>query len=460
MKHRGHPLRKSRALATLLVALLTAVAGLVPYRAGAQGLPLIRDAEVEHTIRVYATPIFEAADLNPQSIDVFLVRDDSLNAFVAGGQNLFLHTGLLRSAEGPLQVMGVIAHEAGHIAGGHIAGRRQELQSSTAQMIASYVLGLATAVATGRGDAASAVIAAGQGATIAGLLSYTRSQEGAADGAAVKYLERAGYSPRGLVEFMKTLEGQEVLLSGSQDPYLRTHPLTRDRIEFLKQALRESPHADKQAPTRLNKLHRRMLAKLDGFLQPPRRTLREYESDNGVPARYARAIAHYRVPDLDAALPIIDGLIEEFPDDPYFHELKGQMLFEHGRLREALPAYEKAVALEPNSALLRLGLARVQIELNTPDLNQPALENLKQVLAEEPHNAFAWRLRAVAHGRAGDRGLTALSLAEARLAQGNVAEARQQAHRAQSLLDKHTPPWLRAQDIEREATRRIEQRDN
>jgi len=460
MKHRGHPLRKSRALAVLLAALLTAAAVLSPGPAGAQGMPLIRDAEVEHTIRVYATPMFEAAGLNPQSIDVFLVRDDRLNAFVAGGQNLFLHTGLLQSAEGPLQVMGVIAHEAGHIAGGHIAGRRQELQSSTTQMIASYVLGLATAVATGRGDAASAVIAAGQGATIAGLLSYTRSQEGAADGAAVKYLERAGYSPRGLVEFMKTLEGQEVLLSGSQDPYLRTHPLTRDRIEFLQQALRESPHADKAAPTRLNNLHRRMLAKLDGFLQPPRRTLREYEDDDSVPARYARAIAHYRVPDLDAALPIIDGLIEEFPDDPYFHELKGQMLFEHGRLQEALPAYEKAVALEPDSALLRLGLARVQIELNTPDLNQPALENLKQVLAEEPHNAFAWRLRAVAHGRAGDRGLTALSLAEARLTQGNIVEARQQAHRAQSLLEKHTPPWLRAQDIEREATRRIEKRNN
>lgn len=460
MKHRVRPLRKSRASAVVLAVLLIVVAGLLPGRATAQGMPLIRDAEVEHTIREYATPIFEAAGLNPQSIDVFLVRDDSLNAFVAGGQNLFLHTGLLRSATGPLQVMGVIAHEAGHIAGGHIAGRRQELQSSTTQLIASYILGLATAVATGSGDAASAVIAAGQGATIAGLLSYTRSQEGAADGAAVTYLERAGYSPKGLVEFMKTLEGQEVLLSGSQDPYLRTHPLTRDRIEFLRHALRESPYAHKDAPTRLNELHRRMLAKLDGFLQPPRRTLREYEDDDSVPARYARAIAHYRVPDLDAALSIIDGLIAEFPDDPYFHELKGQMLFEHGRLREALPAYEKAVALEPDSALLRLGLARVQIGLNKPDLDQRALENLKQVLAEEPRNAFAWRLRAVAHGRAGDRGLTALALAEARLAQGNVVEARQQALRAQALLDKHTPPWLRAQDIKRVAVRRIEKRNN
>lgn len=457
MKHRVDHLRKSRAPAALLAVLLAVATAVLPGRAAAQGeMSFIRDAEIEHTIREYATPIFEAAGLNPQAINVFLVRDNRLNAFVAGGMNLFIHTGLLQRAEGPLQVMGVIAHESGHIAGGHIAGRRQQLQSSTTEMIASYVLGLATAVATGRGDVGMAVAQAGRGATIAGLLAYTRSQEGAADSAAVTYLERAGYSPKGLMEFMKTLEGQEVLLTDSQDPYLRTHPLTQDRIRFLEQAVKESPYTGEGAPTRLKALHARMVAKLDGFLQPPRRTLEQYEGKNSLAAHYARAIAHYRIPDLEAALPMVDGLIAEYPDDPYFHELKGQMLFEHGRLREALPAYEKAVELAPDSALLRLALGRVQIQLNDPALNQPGLENIKAVLAEEPHNAFAWRLRAIAHGRAGDKGLTALSLAEARLAQGALGEARAQANRAQSLLTKHTPPWLRAQDIEREATRRLE----
>jgi predicted Zn-dependent protease len=445
---------KSRPVAAFFACIITVLAVVMPAPAKAQ--QFIRDAEIEATIRDYARPIFKAADLNADAIDVFLIADKNLNAFVAGGMNMFLHTGLLQRADGPLQVMGVIAHEAGHIAGGHIAGRRQQVRETTPQVIASYVLGLAAAIATGRSDAGLAVAAGGQGAVLSSLLSYTRGQEGAADQAGVSYLNQAGYSPKGLLEFMEILEGQEALLSNNQDPYLRTHPLTRDRINFLKEAVSQSPHSDQGAPTRLRLQHERMVAKLDGFLQAPRETLRDYADDESLSGRYARTIAHYQNADLDKAVSMIDALIAEYPDDPYFHELKGQMLYEHGRIADSLPPYREAVSLEPESALLKLGLARAQVQLNDPDLNAPALDNLEYVLDKEPRNAAAWRLRAIAHGRAGDRGMTAWALAEGRLAQGKLREAIDQSRRALSLLQKHSPHWLRAQDIRHEAERRLD----
>ncbi len=455
VKHKGHTVRKSRAHRRVAASLLALFVLAAPWTAAAQGMRLIRDAEIEATIHDYAEPVFDAAGLNADAIDVYLVANENLNAFVAGGMNMFLHTGLLRRAEGPMQVMGVIAHEAGHIAAGHIAGRGQKMAESTTGMIASYALGLAAALATGRADAGMAVAQAGQGAVIANMLSYTRGQEGAADRAAVTYMNQAGYSPKGLLEFMQILEGQNALLRENQSPYLSTHPLTQNRINFLEKAVQRSPHTGSAPPERLQLEHARMTAKLAGFMQAPAKTLRQYRDVSSVPGRYARAIAHYRDANLDKALSMVNALIGEYPDDPYFRELKGQMLYENGHIADSLPAYEKAVELRPDSALLRLGLARAQVQRNKPSLNDSALAHLRQVLEAEPRNASAWRLRAIAHGRNGNRGESAWALAEARLAQGSPQEAIQQAKRAMALLDKHTPHWLRAQDIKREAERRI-----
>lgn len=450
-------MRKNSLRAGLLAVILAVTASvLVPTLANAQGreLRFVRDAEIEETIRIYSEPMFEAAGLNVESVDVFLINDKSLNAFVAGGMNMFLHTGLLQEADSPLEVMGVIGHEAGHIAGSHIAGRRQQMERSTAQMIASYVIGFGAALATGRADVAMAAITAGQSLSIGDMLAYSRSQEQAADQAGVTYLERAGYSPEGLLEFMSLMEDQEALLSGSQEPYLRTHPLTRERMRFLQQAASESPHKGEPAPERFQKMHDRMHAKLDGFLEAPVRTLRKYEDEDSVPARYARAIAYFRVPMLEKSLPLIEGLIEEHPDDPYFHELKGQMLFQNGRVDDALGPYRRAVDLRPKSPLLRLRLAEVQVQTERDGLNEPVLDNLQIVLAKEPTNATAWRLKAIAHGRMGDIGESALALSESALARGDLGQARQQSARAQQLLDRNSPAWLRAQDIEREVARR------
>lgn len=458
MKGEKRPLRKP--LIPLLCVMLLLLGPLAPQRAAAQQLQLIRDAEIENTIRIYATPLFQAAGLSPQGIKLYLVKDRALNAFVAGGLNMFINTGLLIETKDPGEVIGVIAHETGHIAGGHLARSGAALETTYATLIATYLLSLGAALATGESAAGAAVLSGGQDIALRNLLQYTRTQETSADQAAVGLLKVTQQSPKGLMEFMDSLSGQEVLLTSSQDPYLRTHPLTQDRIDFLRQAMRESPYADKPTDPELIRLHERMRAKLIGFLNPMNQVLRSYpESDTSLPARYARAIAYYRVPDIGKALAETDALLAEHPGDPYFRELKGQMLLEHGRVAESVPEYEAAVRALPASAQIRQALAKAQIALDTREADRAALESLTVTLAEEPNNAGAWRLAAVAYGRLGDQGMTALALAESALARGKYEEARERAAHATGLLPENTASWLRAQDLQNEADRRLKKED-
>ena len=418
---------KASLVAALAGAVFLVLAAVNPGQGEAKSLRFIRDAEVENIIRAYATPLFQAAGLNPRAIDVYLVNDPAINAFVLPGLKMFIHTGLLIRAETPLQVIGVIAHETGHLAAGHTATRGESARRSAQGVIASYVLGLAAAVASGRPELGTAIISGGQDIALKGLLSYTRGQESAADQVAVRLLNGTGQSPRGLIEVLRILRGQEVLLSANQDPYMRSHPLTRDRMAFLEEQVRQSPYGAARANPGFQALHARLRAKLIGFLEPRDRVLRSYPADNAsLPARYARAIANYREANLDAALALI----------------------------EALPAYESAVRLLPDSPQLRLGLAQVQIEANDPALARKALRHLSETLRHEPNNSFAWRLTAIAHGRNGNVGLTALALAESALARGHSQEARQQAARAQNILAQDSASWLRASDIEKTAIRR------
>lgn len=456
VKGENRPVRKLPVPLLFVVILL--LGALLPQRADADRLRLIRDAEIESIIRTYATPLFQAAGLSPQGIRLYLVQDRSLNAFVAGGLNMFINTGLLMQAEHPGQVIGVIAHETGHLSGGHLATRGTALEQTRGALIATYLLGIGAALATGEGGVGAAVISGGQDIALRGLLQYTRAQESAADQAAVTLLQATGQSPRGLLEFMEKLQGQEVLLTDNQDPYLRTHPLTQERVTFLENALRQSPYADTPPSAELVAMHDRMRAKLIGFLQPLGQVLRIYpEDDTSLPARYARAIAYYRVPDIEQALGEIDGLLAEAPGDPYFRELKGQMLLEHGRVAEALPEYQAAANALPDAPQIRQALAKAQIQLDDREMDRAALSNLAETLRQEPNNSSAWRLAAVAHGRLGDQGMTALALAESALARGRFAEARDRANHAIGLLQENSASWLRAQDLKNEAERRLDQ---
>lgn len=436
-----------KRLTSFAVALSLAFATAAPVGAQSRGPGVVRDAEVEGIIRAYSTPLFQAAGLDAQAVRIYLVNDDSINAFVAGGMNLFINTGLLMRAESANQIIGVIAHETGHIAGGHLARTQEALSSASTEMIIAFVLGLAAAVA-GQGDAGGAIMGGGAAIAQADLLKYSRTQESAADHAGVSYLDATGQSSNGLLEFFEVLEGQELLLSGRQDPYLRTHPLSSDRIDFVRHHAESSPYTDAPEPEGFTVDFARMRAKLIGFLRPLNRVLQSYpESDDSLAGRYARSIGYYRAGQLDKALSLLDALIAESPNDPFFQELKGQILMENGRGREAIPYYQEAVRLAPHEALLRLGLAQVQLDTEDASFNKDALRNLEEVTRIEPRNGGAWRLLSIAYGRDGQIPMAALSLAEAAMARGNKPEARSQADRALQQLPEGSPAWLRAQDI-------------
>lgn len=435
---------------TRFILLVTLVLASIapPSQAAAQKRSFIRDAEVETTIRTIATPLFQAAGLSPDAVRIFLIVDNSINAFVAGGQNMFFHTGLLIRTEHPGQLIGVIAHETGHIAGGHLARLQDAVGNAGTEALIATLLGAAAGIASGRGDVAAAIAMGGQEMALRNLLAYSRGEESAADQAAIRYLDSTGQSPRGLLEFFQILGDQELLVASRQDPYVRTHPLTRDRVAFVREQVERSSHADAPVTPEITAMHARMRAKLFAFLEPPSRTMLRYrETDTSLEARYARAIAAYRKPDMAAALPMIDSLIAEHPKDPYFHELKGQMLFENGRGAEALAPYRKAVGLLPDNSLLRISLAQVQIETNDPAMLEDAKTHLNWAVQHEPQSRMAWRLLAIAHGRLGDEGMAAYAMAEQALLEGRLPDATFHAGKAERLVDKGTPVWLRIQDI-------------
>ena len=415
---------------------------------GDEPMRMIRDAEIEETVRLYAEPVFEAAGLPVEDVRLHLVRDARLNAFVAGGQSIFLNTGLLRRAETPHQVIGVLAHEAGHIASGHLVRLRDELKGRAVQRIAGVLLGMAAATLFQDGDAGIAVTAGFEHAAQQGLLRYTRKQESAADQASLAILDRAGISSVGLAEFLDILAKRERLSGVTQDPYLRTHPITRDRVEIVGAHARNSEWRDAPLPPGLVERHARMVAKLDGFLTEPKRTLRRYARDDpGVAARYARAIAFYRTPDLVRALSLIDGLIAEAPKDPYFHELRGQMLFENGRLDEALLSYREASRFAPTSALIRRELGRVAIEVATPDALDEARVHLTESTRIDPEDAGAWHWLGIALGRAGRPVRADMALAEAAVRTGDIPRARALAERVRDRSPEGSGRRQRAEDL-------------
>lgn len=442
-----------RLVTILLLSVYVASFGIgvsVPGKSAlAQGrdLTFIRDTEIENTIRYYLRPIYEAAGVDAASVRIHLIREESLNAFVAGGQRIFLHTGLLMRADSPEQVIGVLAHELGHITGGHLSQFRDNLENAQAMAIAGMLLGLGAAIATGDGGAAAAGSSLGQQIGERSFLSYTRANEQAADQAAVDYMQDANISPRGLLEFMQILREQDRLYSAGTNPYTRTHPLTDDRITFLENQVAESPVADSELPFEYDLVHARMRAKLMGFLHPER-ALREFPpADRTGPARYARAIAHMQLYDIEAALAEIDPLIAESPKDPFFIELKGDIYRNGGQLQQAAEAYSQAVEILPWAALIRINLSQVLLEGGNPDDVQEALEHANVALGYEPDLIRAWNLKGQAHQRLGETGMISLTQAEVALRRGDKQQALSLARRAMDILPEGSPGWIQAQDI-------------
>ncbi len=438
-----------RALFLNVLICVLSIEGAAPANGGTVQ---IFDTEIENIIRLYAKPVFRAASIAPGAVRIHLVRSNVANAFVSRGQRLFLTTGLLRAAEHPGQVIGVLAHETGHIAGGHLARLDTMLRDASTPALLTTIFAAALGILSGSPEAAIAAAGAGATAVNRRLLSFSRAQEQAADRAAIFYLDKTGQSARGLYEFLEYLDDQQALILSRRTQealgYDVTHPLTRDRIAYLRDHVERSKHSDRPVSPARQRMHARMVAKLDGFMDKPARTLAKYKpSDRGLPARYARAIALYRKTDTENALRATADLIAEHPDDPYFQELMGQILFESGRIADAVPYYQRAVDMMPDAPLLRVGLAHAQIELNRKDLIRTALGHLKIAMRDEDTIVLAWRLAATAYGRLGQLGQSALASAEYAFRTGRPSEAIQMAERAKRLLKEGSPGRFRADDL-------------
>jgi predicted Zn-dependent protease len=423
------------------------------------GVSVIRDAEIEQTLREFTTPIFRAAGLTPEAINLIILQDDSINAFVAGGSNIFIHTGLIMNSETPGMLLGVLAHETGHIAGGHLARGAEALQNAQIGTILSYLLGAAAAVA-GSTDAGMAIMQGGQHTAMRVFLSHTRSNEQSADQAALNYLDSMQVSASGLLSIFEKLRSQELRQFGEPDPYALTHPLTRERIAHIRNHVSQSSIPKDRVPEKFNLLHARMLAKLRGFTQPQQLTLRMYpESDQRLEARYARAVAFYRQSDMLKALAEIDSLLKEYPDDPYFHELKGQFLYEHGKIPEAIASYRKASELLPESALIRTGLAQSLLaEGKNPAHLPQAIRELEISTTRDATDPSAWRLLGIAYGRAGEKGRSNLALGEEALLRNEPEQAEAFGREALKQLPAGDPGSLRAEDIIALAKRQKEEK--
>lgn len=411
------------------------------------GVSLVRDTEIEAILHEEADPIFVAAGLDPKAVRINLISDKELNAFSAGGEQLFLNTGLILETKTPNQLIGVIAHETGHIAGGHLARSGGATRAALGPMLLSVGLGILAAVAGSPEAGASLIFSSGYFGEIA-VLGYSREQESRADQAAATYLEKAGYSGRGLVDFLNNFRYQELFDDERKYPFFRDHPLSDDRIEALTARVEHQPHYNVVDTPEAIEHHAIMRAKLEGFLDGAGQTLIDYPpSDTSFPARYARAIALYKQTETEPALKAIDALITDQPNNPYLWELKGQVLFEAGRAKEAEPAHRRSVELKPEAPLLRINLAQTLLALNDPTRIDEAISDIHRGLGPEPDNPLAWRLLAEAYDTQGKPGMARLAAAEQNFYLGQLLEARTFAFQAREHLIKGSPEWRRASDI-------------
>jgi predicted Zn-dependent protease len=448
---------KLRRLVTLgAVALLTASrAG--PALAQEQPGPklnVIRDAEIEELLRDYTRPILRAAKLGGQNIEVVLIGDRAFNAFVADGRRIFVNVGALYESESPNQIIGVLAHESGHIAGGHLARMRDQIATAQTASIVAMLLAVGAAAGgaatntPGVGQALPGLMLGPQEMIRRSLLGYARQQEESADRAAVNFLNATGQSTRGMLETFQRFANQSMFVSRSVDPYTLSHPMPRERIASLENLARESPYFSRKDPPELQHRHDMMRAKLSGFIDRPDAVQRRYPStNNSLPARYARAIANYRFGNVRDSIASVDALIAEEPNNPYFHELKGQALLESAHAREAIAPLRRAVALSNGSPLIRMMLGQALVQSGDTALAEEAVGELRQALAKEPNAPLGYRQLAIALGRKGDRANADLASAQASFNEGDLPTARQLAARAQRSFAKGSPGWLKADDI-------------
>ena len=433
----------SRLVRLMMVGLALLAAATQP--AAAQSL--LRDSETELLFKNISDPLISAAGLDPKSVRVVLLNDPEINAFVAQGQVVYIHSGLLTASDNVGQLQGVIAHELGHVAGGHVIRGGEGAKKATMITILSLVLGVA-AMAVGAGDAGMGVIAAGQQAAMGSYLAFSRAQESTADLAGAAYLGKAGVSGKGSLEFFKKLQNQEYRLAVfAKDSYDRTHPLSSERIATLQQVYQKDPAWNRPSDPALEARFQRVKAKLVGFVTPKEAVVRYPESDQSVPAHYARAYAYHLGAYPDKANNEADALLKTAPDDPFFLELKGQILLEGGKPKDAIAPLRRAVAEAPDQPMIAVMLGHALISSDKSENFAEAKQVLKNAVNRDNDNPFAWLQLGMVYDREGDEPRAALATAERNNLTGENKLALVSAKMAMAGLKPGTPDYLRAQDI-------------
>lgn len=440
------------------LAFLAALA-LCAQQVSAQETSILRDAETEKLLQDMVDPLVVAAGMRKGAVDVVIVNDPSLNAFVAGGQRIYVHSGLINAADNANQVQGVLAHELGHIVGGHSIGIEQGFNKATKISILSLLLGVAAAVA-GAGEAAMGAMALGQQVAYRSLLSYTRGQEATADAAGVSFLSKAGISGRGSLEFFGKLQNLEFRYGYPHDEeaaFASTHPMSSDRIATLREDYEKDPAWNTPTDPRLEQRFQRVKAKLYGYLAKPADTLRHYpEYMTGEPARYARVYAYHKDAREGDALREANALLAMEPNDPYFLEIKGQVLLESGKPDEALAPLRRATELTGNDPLIASTFGHALVATEDKVHLAEAETVLRAAVARDRENPFAWYELGMVYGARGDIPRARLASAEQQIMSGSPAEALRSANAAQAGLTNNSPDWIRAQDIAMQARAQLE----
>ncbi len=409
---------------------------------------ILRDAETEALLEEMSAPLIKAAGLNPRNVRLVLINDPSINAFATAGQAVYMHSGLIVAAANANEVQGVIAHELGHVAGGHSIRIGEGIKTATGITLLSLLLG-AAAIAAGAGEAGAAVLAGGQQAALGKFLAFNREQESLTDQMGRRYLAASGISGKGSIAFFKRLLGLEFRLAIPQEnSYARTHPLSGERIAILQEAYQQDPAWNTPTDPALEAKFQRVKAKLKGFVNPPQQTLRDYPpTDNSVPGHYARAYAWHRSAYPDKAIVEADALLKAVPGDPYFLELKGQVLLESGRPAEALPLLREAVAKTNAQPLIASLFGHALIATEDAKNFAEAATILKASVAKDNDNPFAWYQLGVVYDRTGDSPRAAMASAERFQLEGRSKLALANAELAVRTLPQGSPDWIRAQDI-------------
>lgn len=449
-------MRAPRSLVAKVLALLACTAAAVQPVAAQS---VLRDAETEALLNDMAAPLVEASELEPGNVELVLINDGSINAFVAGGQAIYVHAGLINAADTANEVQGVLAHELGHITAGHVIRFNERTKAANGISILSLLVGVAAALA-GAGDAALGAIMAGQQAAVGSFLAYNRDQEAATDLAGARYLSGAGISGRGMISFFEKLRNFEIRRGYSQSDdaaYGRTHPLSGDRVQTLRNLLAEDPAWAVPDDPALQERFLRAKAKLYGYLAEPRRTLTFFPpSDTSIPARYARAYAYHKDARVDLALAEADALLAAEPDNPYFLELKGQVLLESGRPVDALEPLRRATELSRAHPLIA-GIFGHALIATENQANYPEAERvLRAAVSKDRFNPFAWYQLGVVYAASGDIPRARLASAEQLVMNRRYPEALQNAQAAEASLPYGSPDWLRAQDVALEARAELE----